>query len=290
MASYAIRASTIIPTYNNAATIQRAIDSALAQDFEGFEVIVVDDGSTDCTAQALTPYRRWIRVVRQRNLGAAAARNAGARAAHGEYLAFLDADDEWLPGKLGTMVAALENAPTAVLAYSDFITVSPTGERSIKSPMSGSPSLDDMLRDGVSFFPTAVVMRRAAFEACGGFCEEFPGAGFEDPFMGLIAREQGEFVHIAQPLSVYWDAGAPALAAKYRHNYYVLLRMVRQRYGDRGRKFNSTARAFYASLLVAAAARHFRLKNFGKALFAIFEAVTVNPAHVAKALARASNR
>jgi len=290
LAADRIRVSAIIPAYNNATTLRRAIHSVLAQDYKEFEVIVVDDGSTDSTPEVLAEYGEEIHIIRQRNRGAAAARNAGVRGSCGDYLAFLDGDDEWLPGKLRIMVVALDKSPDAALAYSDFINVSPTGERTIKIPMSGSPTLDDLLRDGVAFFPTAIVMRRVAFEACGGFCEEFPGAGFEDSFMGLIAREQGEFVHVPQPLSVYYDAGATSLATKYRHNFYVLIRMVRQHFGRRGRKFIWAARGFYASLLVTAAANQFRVKEFRKAMAAILEAATVNPGYLLRAGASAALR
>src|ERR1700740_3502767 len=96
--SEAIKVSVIIPAYNNESTIERAIDSVLTQDFDRFEVIVIDDGSTDSTGHLLAHYGAQIQVLRQANRGAAAARNLAARGARGEYLAFLDADDEWLPG------------------------------------------------------------------------------------------------------------------------------------------------------------------------------------------------
>jgi glycosyltransferase involved in cell wall biosynthesis len=282
--SEAIKVSVIIPAYNNESTIERAIDSVLTQDFDRFEVIVIDDGSTDSTGHLLAHYGAQIQVLRQANRGAAAARNLAARGARGEYLAFLDADDEWLPGKLRTTVAALDQSAGAALAYSDFVNVSSNGERSVKSPMQGSPTLADLLRDGVAFFPTVVVMRRSAFIACGGFSEEFRGAGFEDSFMGLVAREQGEFIHVNQPLAVYYDAGAMALAAKYRRGYHVLTRLVRERYGKSGAKFIATGRAYYASLLVTAAADQIRMRQFLKGSMAIVQAAIVDPDYVFKAL------
>jgi glycosyltransferase involved in cell wall biosynthesis len=84
--------------------------------FDSFEVIVVDCGSTDGTAKTLQRCGSRITVVTQRNRGPADARNAGAAMARGEYLAFLDSDDEWLPQKLSRTVAALDSDPSAVLA------------------------------------------------------------------------------------------------------------------------------------------------------------------------------
>ena len=92
--------SVIIPTYNRAAYVRRAVDSVLGQTVQGLDVIVVDDGSTDETKQVLSFYRDRIRYVYQPNAGVSAARNAGARLAKSEWLAFLDSDDAWLPHKL----------------------------------------------------------------------------------------------------------------------------------------------------------------------------------------------
>src|SRR5579863_2411026 len=93
--------SVIIPVFNGADTIAAAIDSALAQEFGGvLEVIVVNDGSTDATSSVLDAYRGHVTVLDRDNRGPAAARNAGVRASHGEYVAFLDADDIWMSGKL----------------------------------------------------------------------------------------------------------------------------------------------------------------------------------------------
>jgi glycosyltransferase involved in cell wall biosynthesis len=108
-----VKVSTIIPTYNAERTIAQAIDSTLSPDFESHEVIVVNDGSTDSTPDILDMYRDRIQVVSQPNLGPSAARNAGARHSAGKYLAFLDADYLWLPGKLKAMVPALESNPSA---------------------------------------------------------------------------------------------------------------------------------------------------------------------------------
>ena len=96
-----MKVSVIVPTYNNEATIAVALESIFAQRFQGgFEVIVVNDGSTDGTRAVLKEYGDRIRVVDQQNAGVAAARNTGIRAASGEYIALLDGDDTWTEDKL----------------------------------------------------------------------------------------------------------------------------------------------------------------------------------------------
>ncbi len=92
--------SVVIPTYNRAGCVGDAIRSVLAQIFQDFELIVVDDGSSDNTAEVLSQFGDKIRILRQQNSGVSAARNAGILAAMGKWIAFLDSDDEWLPGKL----------------------------------------------------------------------------------------------------------------------------------------------------------------------------------------------
>jgi glycosyltransferase involved in cell wall biosynthesis len=115
--------SIIIPTYNRAGFIARAIDSALAQTYTDYEIIVVDDGSTDNTKEVLKPYENKIQYIYEENSGSSAARNTGIRAAKGKWLAFLDSDDEWLPKKLDIQMKSLISnselvAHTANAAYS----------------------------------------------------------------------------------------------------------------------------------------------------------------------------
>ena len=110
--------SIVIPVYNASAVIGRALASVAAQTFERYEVIVVDDASDDDLDGALAPFRHLgLRVLRHDvNQGAAAARNSGAAAARGRFIAFLDADDEWLPAKLSMQVDHLDSAPEEIQA------------------------------------------------------------------------------------------------------------------------------------------------------------------------------
>src|SRR4029077_13800601 len=104
-----MRVSVIIPVFNKAACVTRALDSIANQTFEDFEVIVVDDGSTDDSAKRASAHKdSRIRVLSQANAGPGAARNRGTAESRGELLAFLDADDEWLPDYLATGVRTFD--------------------------------------------------------------------------------------------------------------------------------------------------------------------------------------
>lgn len=109
--------SIVIPTYNRASYLSQAIDSVLAQSCADYEIIVVDDGSTDNTGQILESYRDRIRCIHQANKGVSAARNMGIRSARGEWIAFLDSDDIWLPEKLEKQMRAA--AMSREVIYSD---------------------------------------------------------------------------------------------------------------------------------------------------------------------------
>jgi glycosyltransferase involved in cell wall biosynthesis len=236
-ATRAPRVSVIVPVYNGAATVAAALDSIVAQTFSDFEIVAIDDGSTDDSPIVLERYRPRVRVLTQQNRGPSAARNLGVRNSVGEYLAFLDADDLWRPEFLERTVAALDRDPAIVLVYTDLeladSTGAPMGARLIGSR--GVPTVRDMLERLWPILPSSVVMRRDAFERAGGFPEEL--SSFEDVYFWLLAREQGAFSYIEQPLAMWRFALFPAPlkpAGGQEAAGRVFDQMLQRRYGVRG--------------------------------------------------------
>lgn len=273
-----IAVSTIIPVYNGAETIARAIDSALAQDFEGQEIIVVNDGSTDDTAEILARYRDRIRAIHQQNRGVSAARNAGAKIAYGKYLAFLDADDTWLPEKLSKVVLALENNPQAVLAFSDYLTtVNRRYERAAASALGRGPDFDEITDPRWKIVPTMVVMRKSVFDSCGGFCEEFIRCGGEDPYLWLLARERGPFEYVAEALVIYHDPDIADFADKYGPNAAIFERLVRKRYGRRAKRIIRSTRTYIAHGLLAKALREIDRGEYGNSFHTFGRLIAYRP-------------
>ncbi len=227
-----IKASTIIPVYNGEDTIARAIDSALAQDFAGQEIIVVNDGSTDSTAEVLAGYGDRIRVVMGPNGGAARSRDRGAALSKSEYLAFLDCDDLWEPQKLAKVTAALDMNPHAVLAYSDYIAELAHCRRTEPARCGGPHALNDLFR-GAEILTSTIVVRRSAFERCGGFAStlDVPRCGFEDLALWLALRERGEFAYVPEPLVIYRQTPFAERADKYESGRKAFIHMIRKRYG-----------------------------------------------------------
>lgn len=173
--------SVIVPVYNGAATIASTLRSVFAQTWLDFELIVVDDGSIDDTVAvvdaftggggSLAKQNRRLRLVSQTNQGQAIARNRGIAESRGEFVAFLDADDWWLPQKLEWQLAALRADPAAGLAYCWTELVDnagqPTGNR-VSSPFAGWAYAPLLVTDFVASGSNPLV-RRSALEAVGGF-------------------------------------------------------------------------------------------------------------------------
>jgi glycosyltransferase involved in cell wall biosynthesis len=254
--------SAIIPVYNGEAFIARSVDSALAQDFSDFEVIVVDDGSTDSTGLILSRYRDKIRLVRQDNRGHPAAYNRGAALARGEYLAFLDADDWWREDKLTLTHRALESHPTAVLAFSGCHRMLLDEVKLADWRCMKAPSFEDMFTHRVDIFPSTVLMRRSVFERCGGFCEELEGrAGeFADGYLWLLAREHGEFIYVDELLMTRRER------ARYcQESWFVSAKnfeqLVLARYGPRVWPIIRQNREDLASMALGEVAIQLRLGN-----------------------------
>jgi hypothetical protein len=167
--------SVIIPTYNRWPMVREAVESVLSQRYGDFETIVVDDGSTDGSAEKLAMYRTALRLVVQANRGVAAARNVGASVATGKYLAFLDSDDLWSPKKLAIQTAFMQQKPGVAICQTEEIwlrrgvRVNPKAKHRKPSGDIFRPSLDLCL---VS--PSAVMMTKELFERMGGFDVTFP--------------------------------------------------------------------------------------------------------------------
>jgi glycosyltransferase involved in cell wall biosynthesis len=119
--------SVIIPTYNRASFVTKAIDSVLRQSFNDYEIIVVDDGSTDATTRVLERYGQKISIVYQSNSGVSAARNAGIVKANGRWIAFLDSDDEWKENYLARQLEQINSNPNIIAFITNAISIHPGG-------------------------------------------------------------------------------------------------------------------------------------------------------------------
>ena len=181
--------TVIIPTYNRGWILKEAIDSVLTQDYKDFELIVVDDGSTDNTSEILASYGNDIRVLFQENKGVSAARNRGIAEASGQFIAFIDSDDLWLPQKLSTQVEFFNQTPDALICQTEEVwirkgkRVNPKMRHKKPSGMIFEPSLELCL---VS--PSAVMIRRVLFDRVGAFDVTLPACEDYDLWLRISCR------------------------------------------------------------------------------------------------------
>jgi glycosyltransferase involved in cell wall biosynthesis len=230
-----VKVSTIIPAFNAERTIAHTIESALAQEHDGQEIVVVNDGSTDSTASVLKKYGSKVRVITQPNRGSAVARSVGIFQSNGTYIALLDSDDTWLPSKLAKVVSALERNPRASLAFSEFQHVSETGIECGGSSIGHAPSMEELLERLPPILPSTWVVRRTMFERIGGFCEAFEGAeGFEHCWPLMLLRELGEFEYVPEKLTLYRVGDSSKSAEKYGRGLPIFIDLVKKRYRAKG--------------------------------------------------------
>lgn len=193
--------SVIIPTYNRSRYIAEAIRSVQAQTYQDVQIIVADDGSTDNTPDVVLAFGQGVTYLQLPHRGqAAATRNAGLRAAEGEYVAFLDSDDLFLPHKLALQLAAFEQRPEAGLVYSNGYFFrddpqTPTGHALDGLPTPTGNALADMLRGNFLTSPV-VLVRRDCLDVVGVFDEGQEFFAVEDYDLWLRIAVQFPFVYV----------------------------------------------------------------------------------------------
>ena len=199
------RVSIVTPTYNRADFLGEAIDSVLAQTYDQFEMIIVDDGSTDGTRELIERYADdpRIRYLYQENQGQSVARNWGIAESNGEFVCFLDSDNAWFPDKLARSIEVFEADPSVDVVYGDNVIINEQGEEISRQNMrrySGYIT-GELLKDNCVSMNTTMT-RRQCFEVMGGFNPKDP-----------VADDYGLWLRISTRYTFQY---VPALFGKYR--------------------------------------------------------------------------
>jgi len=224
--------SVIIPVYNAREVIRETVDSVLKQTWSDYEIIVVDDGSTDESAAVVQQFREKVTYVYQDNKGVAQARNRGIEESTGEYIALLDHDDLWHPTKLEKQVAVLRQRPEVGLVITRIMHIrsdgTPTGN------IAGAYNPDDLfyhvfVKDYVPT-PSSAMIRRSAFDAAGTFDPDFDSAALDDHELWARIATVCEIAAVEEPLTYHRSRTAkpPEIALGHRR---VLIAKLLERFG-----------------------------------------------------------
>lgn len=193
--------SVVIPAYNSQGTVERAIRSALAQDYDPIEVIVVDDGSADRTAEIAEAIgNKRVRVIGQANAGPAAARNQGIRESRGEFIAFLDADDQWIPAHLSSCLKMFLNQPKVGAVYSLIDHRLQNGREIYGDRWERNRLFERVFWPSARMVTSGVVLRRRVFDEVGIFDKSLRSR--EDMDLFIRAGEKYEVIEIPKPLVI----------------------------------------------------------------------------------------
>jgi glycosyltransferase involved in cell wall biosynthesis len=265
--------SVVIPCYGQAAYVEEAIESVLAQTYAQVEVVVVDDGSPDNAARLAGRFP-WVRCVRQANSGLAAARNTGIRESEGELLVFLDADDRLLPRAVEVGVEELRARPEGAFAFGRYRRVAADGRR-LENDEQPRPEADPysvFLRYNYAGVPATGIFRRSALEEAGNFDETLPGA--EDYDLGLRLSRQFSVLPHGEYVAEYRTHGGGMsrhTSAMLKMTLQALRRQRRHARRDRelrsayreGRRF---WRRYYGEPLAAQVRASFANREWGRGL------------------------
>lgn len=221
--------SVVIPNFNYAKYVAQAIDSVLAQSYPEIEVIVVNNGSTDNSSEVLRAYGDRIRLIEQENLGQSGARNSGIKQARGEFVAFLDADDIWLPGKLEKQMK-LFTRPEVGLVYGGYRTV----DTALRPLSTRIPRLRGRILRQFALGPGAVisggestsVIRKEALDRIGPWDTELSISAGWDVYRRIASHYEIEV--LAEPVMLYRQHGnnASMRVDIYEHDTEIKLRKM----------------------------------------------------------------
>ncbi len=282
------RVNVVIPAYNAAATLPETLATVFAQTFTDYEVIVVDDGSTDSTPDLLARYGDRLCVLSKSNEGRpATTRNLGAQAARGEYVAFLDADDGWQPEKLARQVALLDRNPALGLVYTAATIIDDAGRvlRVNPCPRQGRGRIYPLLAVRNLMVGSSVMVRRQAIAAAGWFDPELTSIENWDLWIRIAREWEVDFVN--EPLTLYrvHEGNRSADVELRRRNIFRILAKIHD-----GTDRSPTARrlrrdAYFNAYYVVLGMGYFDRLEMGRAAAALMRAFLLRPrADVARLL------
>jgi glycosyltransferase involved in cell wall biosynthesis len=224
--------SIIIPAHNSSAYVEDALRSALQQEYANKEIIVIDDGSTDSTPRVLRSFKDKITILHQANAGPGAARNRGLKHANGHYIAFLDADDYWLPGKLRLQIDYLQKHREIGAVYSKWMRWCPDADGNFSYPsLTDQPHQASIVAQDSGWIYTdllfechlltsAVVLRRTVIEQVGFFDEQLLRGQDYDYWLRLSRVTQ---IHKLDQELVLYRIHGDNIAVKYPNQNYELM-------------------------------------------------------------------
>lgn len=195
--------SIVVPCYNVQDTVKNTIESIIKQDFNNYEIVAVDDGSSDKTSDILKDYKikNNIKVISQSNKGLGAARNAGIKASKGIYICLLDADDLWVPNKLTKIYEIIKNKEHSLISNDEII----LGNKYLFYLRNKPPSsISNLLIAGNTLSPSAITIKKEIFDKVGLFKEGKNFLGVEDWDFWIRVIDSGEKIkHLSEPLGIY---------------------------------------------------------------------------------------
>lgn len=276
-----LRVSVVIPTYNHARFLAQAIESALGQTLRPFEVIVVDDGSTDDSARILSRYADRIQVIRQTNQGVATARNAGAAVASGDLLAFLDADDVWLPGKLEKQAQRFQADPELGLVHCGFEEIDEKGRR-LRSHLNGLEGwvADEMLlfrRPVILGGGSAVALPRTVFHEVGGFDPRLSTSADWDLYHHVARLRRVGFV---QEVLLQYRYHASNMSSNVKAMEHDMLLAYAKAFEGTGTNRRALRRRCYGNLHAVIAGSYFSAGDFGAFLHHAVRSLIFSPGNI----------
>lgn len=277
-----VRVSVIIPSYNRAHLIGETIESVLRQTLSDFELIVVDDGSTDNTAEVVRAYDGPIRYVFQNNQGRSRARNAGYHLSQGEYVCFLDSDDVLAPPMLERLAALLDSDDKLGFAYSDYQFVDQSGAPLPKPEVFRAHPLQrgNIFRHLLYFDfipPSTVLARRSSFEEAGLFEPSLEPAEDLDWLLRMSRRYATDY--IVEPLCRFRKhEGSTSTTAIHDATVRVILKHL----ADEATKQSLAGdwRRVYHDLYLMAANEFYNQRDMARARKYYFKALEIRPPEV----------